>query len=114
MPALINLETITAYDYAIDGSWGNPLAGTPWIDCQVAKVRDYVDSKGRPSSELLRVVGRIHIPYQPEAVIDPAAVGIDGLPPITHQAFYGYFKSMLLAAMQARVQPAATIQEPAS
>lgn len=98
---IINEKTIVVYDYAFGGRWNNPVGGTPSISVEVCQVTDRtVDDK--IVTEQVSYTGRDNkaIPFTPEKEIDPSKYGMEGLPVITHEMFYSYFKTMTLDAMK--------------
>ncbi len=96
---IINEKSITVYEYAGVGSFVNPLDGSPSISAQIWNVCDQVDAEGKTVTKFVNVSRNIVIPYSPGEMIDPASIGIEGVPPIPHEVFYAYMKTLLMSAM---------------
>lgn len=110
---LVNESTMNArsYDRAMGGTWTNPLDPhqSPAITVDVSRVIDE-EVDGETISTELRHAGRKTVPYSKDAIIDPGKYGIP-LPPISHDALYGYIKALTLDAMMTP-EPVPALQTP--
>lgn len=94
MTQKVNPVSIETYEYASGGEWFNPLNSTPVIRVHVCRAYDDADGV----SHILDKVADEVIKFDPTKAIDPSKYDMP-LPPITHEVFYAYFKTMILDAM---------------